>query len=278
MRREGKFYNGIIFKRGRTRGASLPFARLSASYALSPALLHGRHPAAHRLKSQFVQLGASFSPHCTQNRAKRKALSCNCAQCGVQSKQNTMVKGLNVHACTNAGIRPERRQRIRSEGGGLRGDGDAGAGDYRAAGRVGQGEPRPRERRHRQQRIYHAHFAPDGESCARRPAKGRPRVRFADCYQHPDGVGAIGRHGLDADTDAGRIVAGWFAAPRARRAADGHQRERAGDCGHYSAGRERRGSGVHSRTAGLSGEQPAAGGESPEGARTHPRAAAAAIQ
>lgn len=47
-----------------------------------------------------------------------------------------MVKGLNVHACTNAGIRPERRQRIRSEGGGLRGDGDAGAGDYRTAGRV----------------------------------------------------------------------------------------------------------------------------------------------
>lgn len=49
--------------------------------------------------------------------------------------------------------------------------------------------------------------------------KEGPGVRFADCYQHPDGVGAIGRHGLDADTDAGRIVAGWFAAPRARRAA-----------------------------------------------------------
>ena len=47
--------------------------------------------AAHRLKSQFVQLGASFSPHYTQNRAKWNALSCNCAQCGVQSKQNTMV-------------------------------------------------------------------------------------------------------------------------------------------------------------------------------------------
>lgn len=119
---------------------------------------------------------ASFPPCYTQNRAKWKALSCNCAQCGVQSKQNTMVKGLNVHACTNAGIRPERRQRIRSEGGGLRGDGDAGAGDYRAAGRVCQGEPRPRERRHRQQRIYHAHFAPDGESL-RPPTSERKALR-----------------------------------------------------------------------------------------------------
>ena len=56
------FYNGIIFKIWRTRGASLPFARLSASYALSSALLHGRHPAAHRRKSQFTRVLHPFRP------------------------------------------------------------------------------------------------------------------------------------------------------------------------------------------------------------------------
>ncbi len=43
--------------------------------------------------------------------------------------------------------------------------------------------------------FTHAYFAPDGESRARRPAKGRPRVRFADCHQHPDGVGQL--EGMD---------------------------------------------------------------------------------